>query len=799
MKSFLSAPTIALLAALSWIVPAQAQEVVRPPEEAQDDRSNFVTYDIRAELDNEAKYLRGSETITWTNRSGASATELWFHAYLNAFSNNRSTHLIESGGKLRDTKVSDEWGWQWVREVRVDGVNVTDTFQYRAPDAPPSVVGGYVQNDDRTVFSVDLPEMVESGETVTIELIWESQLPRVRRRTGYKGDFYLNAQWFPKLGVLEGGTWNCHEFHRSTEFYSDFGYYRVTLDLPAEYRDGDKLKVGGSGLMDLEFQQKGRDRIEVSFEAPSLKDRSTEDHLGHMPMVHDFTWTADPKYVVYNDTFTFAEWAEKHPQEVEIARAAFGPDVEIELRDVEVTLLIQPERVEQAERHVRATEAALFFYGLWFGEYPYEHITVVDPAWGGRAAGGMEYPTIFTCGTKLGTTPDMYVPESVTVHEAGHQFWYGLVGNNEFEAAWMDEGFNSYTDSEVLWREYGPQRKTTEYSRIAVDGRRMTGVPAGGEFANWALAKHWEIDGYPALKPMRPSGFLDFWRDQPWLTFQRAFDDPRWSDRGSFLRQPAGDPVDKHAWVYRDGATYRSNSYPRTAVLLRTLKGLVGNEAFLRGMRHYAKTWRNRHPYPDDFFAAFQQGAGVDCQWFLEDAFRSVKQTDWGVTVSQSRAAKPAGWFQEGNGPFKEFANGDEATEGDVVHAGEAEEQEGDDAAEDEEEEEKPPWEVSILLTQKEEFCIPLSWLITYADGSTQAQEWTRAQQLEQNWYRMSFESDKKVASVVLDPDSNYWIDTDMSDNQWHAKKDEVTALRWSERVLSQWEHTLLWYMSVGG
>ena len=38
-----------------------------------------------------------------------------------------------------------------------------------------------------------------------------------------------------------------------------------------------------------------------------------------------------------------------------------------------------------------------------------------------------------------------------------------------------------------------------------------------------------------------------------------------------------------------------------------------------------------------------------------------------------------------------------------------------------------------------------------------------------------------------------------MSDNQWHAKKDKVTALRWSERVLSQWEHMLLWYMSVGG
>ena len=83
---------------------------------------------------------------------------------------------------------------------------------------------------------------------------------------------------------------------------------------------------------------------------------------------------------------------------------------------------------------------------------------------------GMEYPTLFTAGTGLFTQPDEYRPESVTIHEAGHQFWYGLVGNNEFEAAWLDEGFNSYTDSEVLWRVYGPRRATTDYARVPVDG-----------------------------------------------------------------------------------------------------------------------------------------------------------------------------------------------------------------------------------------------------------------------------------------------------------------------------------------
>ena len=52
----------------------------------------------------------------------------------------------------------------------------------------------------------------------------------------------------------------------------------------------------------------------------------------------------------------------------------------------------------------------------------------------------MEYPTLFTAGTRWLAPPRVTEPEGVTVHEAGHQFWYGIVGSNEFEHAWMDEG-----------------------------------------------------------------------------------------------------------------------------------------------------------------------------------------------------------------------------------------------------------------------------------------------------------------------------------------------------------------------
>ena len=434
-----------------------------------------VHYAIRARMDGDPQRIEGSETLRWTNGTSESVSDLQFHLYLNAFSNNRSTHVFEGKGKLRrGHELKAGWGWTRVTAAAVAGTDLFPTLKFLAPDDG--------RPEDRTVFSLDLPAPVLPGETIEVMIEWESQLPRVRRRTGYKDDFVLVAQWFPKLGVYEEGRgWNAHQFHANSEFFADYGTYDVTLDLPASYRDpdGGEPRVGGSGVL-VSSELKGDERLMVRFVAPSREDQRNADRVGRRARVHDFTWTADPAFEVRRETFRYSTWANEYAKDVELARRAFGPDKDLALHNVDVRLLIHPERLDQADRHIKATSAALFFYGLWFGEYPYSQITVVDPPWGGRAAGGMEYPTLFTCGTRLFTTEDMYQPESVTVHECGHQFWYGLVGNNEFEGAWLDEGFNSYTDSEVMWRVYGEERRATFYSNVPRDGERAVALPGGG-------------------------------------------------------------------------------------------------------------------------------------------------------------------------------------------------------------------------------------------------------------------------------------------------------------------------------
>jgi hypothetical protein len=380
----------------------------------------------------------------------------------------------------------------------------------------------------------------------------------------------------------------------------------------------------------------------------------------------------------------------------------------------------------------------------------------------------------------------MHRPEGVTVHECGHQFFQGLVGNNEFEAAFLDEGINSYADSEVMYRVHGQRRSTTNYSRIPVDGVSVGGgyhAPGNGTslvrtVRNVLRARRIPVPVIPDLRPVFPSGFLDYWRDQPRFTFVRELTDPRWGDRGQYLENPGLDPIDTPGWKFANRQSYRSNSYQSTAVALRTLSSVIGEDAFRRGMHHYSTSWRYRHPYPADFYASFQEGAGVDVQWFFDQLFEDIGTVDWGVEVTQARREPPTGLFQGEEGRFMppppaEPAFGEEGVE--------------------------VPWRVSVLLTRHGDLRLDLPYRIVYDDGTVENGVWSREEQAAKAWKRLAFESDRKLKAVLLDPDRGIYLDADMSNNQWYDETDERAPWRWGERVLAQYQRAFHWIGGIGG
>ena len=198
---------------------------------------HIVAYRIRAELDAARKTVTGHQTLTWRNNSPDTVRELRFHLYLNAFQNEKSSFMRESGGELRGDQASkDDWGYIEVQHMQIaGGADLTHSIRFIHPDDDNA--------DDQTVAAVALPQPVDPGQSITLDIDFLSKLPKVFARTGYRNDFFMVGQWFPKIGVYEkagdryatSGAWNCHQFHADTEFYADYGVYDVTLTVPSNY------------------------------------------------------------------------------------------------------------------------------------------------------------------------------------------------------------------------------------------------------------------------------------------------------------------------------------------------------------------------------------------------------------------------------------------------------------------------------------------------------------------------------------------------------------------------------------
>jgi hypothetical protein len=117
-------------------------------------------------------------------------------------------------------------------------------------------------------------------------------------------------------------------------------------------------------------------------------------------------------------------------------------------------LYLDPKHDALKSRYLYAAKKALSRYSQWYGSYPYSTLSIVVPPEGGNGTGGMEYPTLITAWGVSEETPDLEL-ERVLVHEIGHQFFYGMVASNEFEEAWLDEGFTTFAEDKIMESDFG--------------------------------------------------------------------------------------------------------------------------------------------------------------------------------------------------------------------------------------------------------------------------------------------------------------------------------------------------------
>ncbi|MGD2091422.1 MAG: M1 family metallopeptidase [Candidatus Aminicenantes bacterium] len=510
-------------------------------ETIEKEEGPIVSYLIEAQLFPKIRKLTGTQTLSWRNTSQHPVDHLRFHLYYNAFRSLKTTFMQEAKYYKKyqsmEAQKKLKFGEIKIKEIRrIGGSDLTENYRFVSPDDN--------NPEDRTVMELKLEEPVPPGQILRLKMEFVLTIPQIFFRTGAEGDYFFMGQWFPKIGVLQSnGQWHCHQFHYNSEFFADYGTYRVWLSIP------ETFVVGATG--NLINREKNAD--------------NTITYLFEEKNIHDFAWTAYPHFTRITETIQLKDSREA----------------------TTIELLLSPGHGAAKHRYLNALKFAMNFFAQHIFPYPYKKITVVDPPLKGMYSGGMEYPTLITAGYIDMLPGSFKLTEAVTIHEFGHEYWYGIIGSDEFREAWLDEGVNSFFEMEIVDEYFKDSYSLLDSAFLKVN--------------NWEARRVF----YTYLLPV--------------------------------------DLVVQYSWEFLDRCHYGGNVYSKAAIFLRSLKNLIGKDRMYNFFRYYAEKYKFKHPSSEDFIDNFNTFMNEDFSWAFDQFIRGEKRLDHAVHSLESVkiAAKP--------------------------------------------------------------------------------------------------------------------------------------------------------------
>ncbi|MBT7520016.1 MAG: M1 family metallopeptidase, partial [Candidatus Marinimicrobia bacterium] len=528
-----------------------------------------VAYDISVELDDKAHTLSAYEKIIYTNNSPDTLNFIWFHLWPNAYKNDSSAlakQFLRLGStRFKYTKEKDR-GYIDSLDFSIDGIDTEWQFHTNWID----------------VAKVTLPKPLPPKGTVTIETPFFIKLPEVISRLGHTGKHYEITQWYPKPAVYDKDGWHPMPYLNMGEFYSEFGSFDVKITLPKNYRimaTGDlvnsetelawldSLASIGDSLNTLEDKEFKKAIKKLQKESKKAKKKKKDTHAEsedsvvvktvhfRQDKVHDFAWFADPYWIVQKGKL----WLEDST------------------RQVTLWSMYLPKNGKLWKSSIEYLHDAGFWYSRFYGDYPYNHITAVDGDM--SAGGGMEYPNI----TVISRSGSADLLEFVIMHEVGHNWFYGILGNNERDHTWMDEGLNEYTNIRY-WEKKYYERNNQVLLQDFIQNKLGVG-------------KTFDIHSFHYL----------------------AF--------AGIGKSKDAQPLNISADDNFNNSNYGQN-YTRTAVMMRFLQHYLGEEKMDDIMQDFYETWKFRHPQPDDLKFFFDKHIDEDITWFFENVFETTSYID---------------------------------------------------------------------------------------------------------------------------------------------------------------------------
>ncbi len=504
-----------------------------------------VHYKITATIDDKTDIIDGSEELTYTNNSPDDLSFVYFHLYNNA--QVKGSYLSDlnknNGSKLKYGKFQEQGLGTAVSKIMLNGTELKTEL-------------------DNTILKVYLPVPLKSNQSITFQISFKTYFDNgsIRNRMklfnswGFK--HYDVVHWYPRISVYDRKFgWDTYQ-HMDHEFYGDFGTYDVAFTFPNNY-----ILDGTGTLLNIDEVLPAALRAKLDIknfknkpwnESPSIvvqADGSTKTWKFHAENVHDFALTADPTYRIG----------------------------EVEWNGVKCISLAQEPHAGHWQNAAEYAAKVIKVNSESFGMYAYPKMIVAD------AQDGMEYPMLTLDG---GFDPDY---RDLFAHEISHNWFFGMVGNNETYRAALDEGFTQF-------------------------------------LTNWTYEK---IEGKERVKYLPKSKYV------------QRFMEPDFVRNSEIYNGYMGDAargVETFMCVHSDmyngalghGGGYKQ-VYMKTATMLYNLQYTLGDSLFKAAMGNYFNQWKFAHPYIEDFRNSTIQYTHVDLNWFFDEWMETSKTIDYAV------------------------------------------------------------------------------------------------------------------------------------------------------------------------
>jgi len=512
--------------------------------------TNTADYTLDARLEPDSAMLYGTGTIRYQNNAPDSLGQLVLHLRQNLHKKDaiRNRYVPITGGMT-------------VSNIVVAG----DTLREQSPLDLRTGAPGYAILGTRLLL---VPEAaVPAGGSVELSMDWQFKVPETGApRMGQDGEVFYLGYWYPQMAVYDDvNGWTAELYQGDGEFYMGYGSYDVSITVP----DGWLVRATGTlQNPDEVLTATTRERLTQAAASDTVVTIVGADERGAgSATATSETGTLTWRFRAENVRDVAFGTSDDYVWDATTAQTGDGDD-----GTTMIHALYRPEHAPWARSAEYSQFAIEHLSEMLRMPYPYPHMSAVE----GIIGGGMEYPMMTLIGSN-------YRPRglfSVTYHEISHMWFPMIVGQNEKQYTWMDEGTTSFNTAEGasdFYNEDAWESSNQSYYRLAGTGLEIPSM------------RH--ADNYPVGTPARGIA-----------------------------------------------------SYSKPALVLHALRGVVGNERFFEAYRTYAERWAYKHPQPHDLFNTFEDVLGEDLDWFwtpmlyetwtLDHAIGSVESTGDGTRIT---------------------------------------------------------------------------------------------------------------------------------------------------------------------